>query len=103
MHDSATLLDLSVLGINAAKAVPYDEVYAVGFRGHGVLDNLRYGMARAIVENDGPQGPAAFLRCRPYVFLLCCTKLAVYGPIGTIRKLGPNTLAALNRLANGCK
>jgi hypothetical protein len=103
LHESAMLLELSVVGLNAAEAVPSDDVYAVGFHGHGVLYDISYGLARAIVENDGPQGLAAFLKQPPYKFALRYTQLPTYGADKDHPKLGPNTVIALNRLASGCK
>ena len=70
LHDSATLLELSVVGLNAAEAVPFDDVYAVGFYGHGVLYDIGNGMARAIAENDGPLRLAVFLKQAPYTIAL---------------------------------
>jgi hypothetical protein len=103
LHDSATLLELSVIGLSAVEAVPPEDVYAVGFHGHGVLYDISYGMARAIVENDGPQGLAMFLKQAPYTFALRYTQLPKYGADKDHPKLGPNTVAALNQLASGCK
>jgi hypothetical protein len=103
LHDSATLLELSVVGLIAAEAVPYDDVYAVGFYGHGVLYDIGNGMARTIVENDGPQGLAVFLKQAPYTFALHYTHLPKYGADKDHPKLGPNTVNALNQLASGCK
>jgi Putative zinc dependent peptidase (DUF5700) len=85
LHDSATLLELSVIGLNATEAVPFDDVYAVGFYGHGVLYDIGTGMARAIVENDGPQGLAAFLKLPPYRFALRYTRLPNMERIKIIR------------------
>jgi hypothetical protein len=103
LHESATLLELSVIGLNATRAVPFDDVYAVGFFGHGVLYDIRNGMARAIVESDGPQGLAAFLKLPPYRFALRYTRLPKYGADKDHPKLGPNTVNALDQLAGGCK
>ena len=103
LHDSATLLELSVIGLNTSEAVPFDDVYSVGFYGHGVLYDIGNGMARAIVENDGPQGLAGFLKQPPYKFALRYTQLPRYGADKDHPKLGPNTLKSLNQLATGCK
>ena len=102
-NNSATLLELSVVGLNATEAVPFDDVYDVGFYGHGVLYNIGYAMAKAIVENDGPQGLAAFLKLPPYKFVERYTQLPKYGTDKDHPKLGPNTVSAVNHLANGCK
>jgi len=102
IHDSATLLELSVIGLRSANAVPFDDVYDVGFLGHGVLYNIGYVMAKAIVENDGPQGLAAFLKQPPYKFVLRYTQLPAYGMNKDHPKLGLNTIDAANQLANRC-
>ena len=103
LHDSATLLELSVIGLNASNSVPSDDVYAVGFHGHGVLYDIGYGMARAITASDGPQGLAVFLKQAPYKFVLHYTELPTYGLDKDHPRLGPNTLSALKRVADGCK
>ena len=103
LHNSAMLLELSIAGLNADKAVPYDDVYAVGFHGHGVLYDIGYGIARAIVESDGPRGLAVFLKQPAYKFALRYTQLSSYGADEDHPKLGLNTVDALNRLASGCK
>ncbi len=92
-----------MVGLNAAEAVPFDDVYAVGFFGHGVLYDIGNGMARAIVENDGPQALATLLKLPPYRFELRYTQLPKYGADKDHPKLGPNTVNALNQLAGGCK
>lgn len=99
---SVTLLELSVVGLSAADPTPYDDVYEVGFLGHGVLYSIGYAMAKAIVENDGPQGLAAFLKLPSYKFLLRYTQLPKYGTDKDHPKLGPNTVRAINQMANGC-
>lgn len=100
---SDTLLEMSVISLNTVEPVPYDDLYDVGFLGHGVLYNIGYVMARAIVESDGPQGLAALLRKPPYNFVLRYTQLAAYGKDKDHPRLGPNTLDAATRLANACK
>ena len=60
-------------------------------------------MARAIAENDGPQGLAIFLKQPSYKFALRYTQLPKYGADKDHPKLGPNTVKALNRVAAGCK
>ena len=103
LKDSATLLELSIVGLHASEAVPFDDVYSVGFYGHGVLYDIGDGMARAVVENDGPQGLASFLTRPPYQFVLRYTQLPKYGIDKDHPRLGPNTMKSLNQLANGCK
>lgn len=103
LHESATLLELSVIGLTATNRVSADDVYAVGFYGHGVLYDLGNGMARAIAETDGPQGLAAFLKQPPYKFVLRYTQLPTYGVDKDHPKLGLNTMNALSRVASGCR
>jgi len=102
IHNSAALLELSVLGLSAPVSVPYDDVYEVGFLGHAVLYNIGYVMAKAIAEADGPQGLAAFLSRPSYMFAIRYSKLVKYGTNKEYPKLGPNTMAAANQLAKGC-
>ncbi|WP_220399097.1 DUF5700 domain-containing putative Zn-dependent protease [Granulicella sp. WH15] len=103
INNSATLLELSVAGLNATEAVPYDDIYDVGFYGHGELYNIGYVMAKSIVEDDGPDGLAAFLKLPPYKFVLRYTQLPQYGMDKDHPKLGPNTVNAADLLARGCK
>jgi len=103
INNSATLLELSVAGLNASEAVSFDDVYDVGFYGHGELYNIGYVMAKSIVENDGPKGLAAFLKQPPYKFVLRYTQLPKYGMDKDHPKLGPNTVNAADLLARGCK
>ena len=56
VRTSASLLEMSVLSINAPHAMSFDDVYEVGFFGHGILYNVGYVMAKAIADQDGPQG-----------------------------------------------
>jgi len=103
IHNTATLLELSVDGLRAADAVSFDDVYDVDFFGHGVLYSLGYVMAKAIAEDDGQQGLAAYLKQPSYKFVLHYTQLPKYGTDKGHPKLGPNTIAAANQLAGGCK
>lgn len=103
IQNSVTLLEMSFIGLNASKPVPYDEMYAVDFLGHGVVYNIAYVMAKAIVAQDGPQGLAAFLKQPTYKFALRYIQLPAYGMDKDHPKLGPNTIDAVNQLANGCK
>ena len=102
IRTSVTLLDLSVTGLEIADAMPFDDIYAVGFLGHGVLYDIGLVMAKAIAEEDGPQGLAAFLEQPPYRFVLHYTQLAKYGADAEHPKLGPNTIGAAQRLNSGC-
>jgi hypothetical protein len=94
---------MSVAALNAPKPVPYDDLYDVGFLGHGVLYNIAYVMARDIVEGDGPQRLTALLTLPSYKFVLSYTRLATYGTDKDHPRLGPNTIAVAKRIADGCK
>jgi hypothetical protein len=89
-QNSVKLLDLSVLGLRADPALPYSDVYAVDFLGHGVLYNIGYLMAKAVAEQDGPQQLATSLKQPPYQFILRYTQLTKYGADGSHPKLGPH-------------
>ena len=103
LGESATLLELATIGLNTSASVRCEDVYAVGFLGHGVLYDIGYGMAKAIVNNDGPQGLAHFLNQPPYLFTMRYTELPTYGRDKDHPRLGPNTLHALQALADGCQ
>ena len=102
-QNSASLLEMSILSLSADHPMPYDDVYAVGFYGHGILYNIAYVMAKAIADNDGPQGLAAYLKRPPYRFVVRYTQLPKYGMDKDHPRLGSNTLLAASRLASGCK
>jgi hypothetical protein len=51
-----TLLELSVVGLQAKISVPYDDVYSLGFYVPEPLYKVGYVMAKAISTDDGPQG-----------------------------------------------
>jgi len=101
IHDSATLLEMSVTGLKSANAVSYDDVYDVGFLGTASLYNIGYVMAKAIVENDARK-PRGIPQTAPYKFVLRYTQLPAYGMDKDHPTLGPNTIDAANQLANGC-
>jgi hypothetical protein len=60
-------------------------------------------MARDIVESGGPQRLTALLKQPSYNFVLAYTQLATYGADKDHPRLGPNTIAAAKRIADGCK
>lgn len=101
-HWGASLLEMSVLSFEAKDAISYDDAYSVGFFGHGVLYSVAYVMAKAIADQEGPQGLTAYLKRPPYEFVLGYTKLAAYGKDKDHPVLGPNTISAAEQLANGC-
>jgi len=103
VSSSALLLEMSVLSLSADNPMPYDDVYDVGFYGHGTLYDIAYVMATDIVESDGPQGLAAYLKQPAYRFVARYTQLPKYGADKDHPRLGPKTLAAANRIASGCK
>jgi hypothetical protein len=103
VRDSLTLLELSVAGLNTNDSVPFDDVYALGFYGRSTLYNIGYVISKAISDNDGAQGLAAYLKRPGYEFALHYAKLPKYGADADHPKLGPNTIAQLARLSNGCK
>ncbi|HVZ84703.1 MAG TPA: DUF5700 domain-containing putative Zn-dependent protease [Terracidiphilus sp.] len=103
IRTSGTLLEMSVISLNTAEPVSYDDLYDVGFLGHGVLYNIAYVMAKDIAESDGPQGLAALLKKPPYNFVLRYTQLAAYGADKDHPRLGPNTIAAAMHLAHACR
>jgi len=103
VNTSDTLLEMSVAALNSPEPVPYDDLYDVGFLGHGVLYNIAYVMARDIVESGGPQRLTALLKQPSYNFVLAYTQLATYGADKDHPRLGPNTIAAAKRIADGCK
>jgi Putative zinc dependent peptidase (DUF5700) len=78
VRTSASLLDMSVAALGAADPVPFDNVYDVGFLGHGELYGIGYAMATAIVDSDGPQGLVTLLEQPPNRFVLRYTELAAY-------------------------
>ena len=102
MGNSRTLLELSVTGLEAPKPVPYENVYALGFYSPEILYKLGYAMARAIAVDESPQALAAFLRQPGYKFAAHYVGLPAYGKDELHPKLGPNVLAAIERLNGGC-
>ena len=98
-----TVLELSVIGLQAKKPVPYDDIYALGFYVPEPLYKVGYVMAKAIAIDEGPQGLAAFLKRPGYTFAQHYTALPRYGKDRDHPKLGPNTLDAIQLLASGCK
>ena len=98
-----TLLELSVVGLQAKTAVPYDDVYALGFYVPEPLYKVGYVMAKAIAVDGGPGGLAALLDRPGYEFARRYVALPLYGKDREHPPLGPNTLDAIQRLASGCK
>lgn len=103
MNTSAYLLEMSFASLAATRPVPYDEVYNVGFFGHSILYNVAYAMAKAIDDVDGPKGLAAFAKRPAYAFVRRYTQLSAYGKDSMHPLIGPNTAAALDLVAGGCR
>ena len=97
-----TLLELSVVGLQAKTPVPFDDVYALGFYVPEPLYKVGYVMAKAIATDEGPQGLAAFLNQPGYSFVERYAALPRYGKDRDHPPLGPNTLAAVRMLKAGC-
>jgi hypothetical protein len=98
-----TLLELSVIGLQARIPVPYDDVYSLGFYVPEPLYTVGYVMAKAISSDDGRQGLAAFLKQPGYLFARRYTQLPLYGKDRAHPALGQNTLNAITLLESGCK
>lgn len=99
---SASLLEMSVIALEANPGMDYDDVYDVGFYGHGVLYNIGYVMAKGIADQDGPQGLATYLQRPATAFVRRYTELELYGKDSDHPLLGRNTLDALNRWPSSC-
>ncbi len=99
---STTLLELSVIGLNAPQPVPYDDVYALGFYVPEILYKLGYVMSRAIAVDQGPPALTAALGHPGNAFAARYLALPLYGKDKDHPKLGPNTVAAIERLQAGC-
>jgi len=97
-----TLLELSVVGLEASKPVPYDDVYALGFYVPEPLYGVGYVMAKAIATDEGAQALAGFLKRPGYAFTQHYMMLPRYGQDREHPKLGPHTAEAVQLLASGC-
>lgn len=100
---SASLLEMSVDALNATQPMSYDDVYAVGFYGHGILYMIATRMVEDIVKEHGPAGVIALLRQPSDAFILGYTHLRAYGADADHPKLGPATIRAAEALAAGCR
>ena len=98
-----TLLELSVVGLEAPHPVPFDEVYNLGFFVPEPLYKVGYVMARAIASDEGAQALAAFVNKPGYRFARHYTDLPLYGKDHAHPKLGPNTIDAIKLLESGCR
>ncbi|MFT4114337.1 DUF5700 domain-containing putative Zn-dependent protease [Silvibacterium sp.] len=99
---SASLLEMSVSALNAPHPMPLDDVYAVGFYGHGLLYDIGYVMARDIVAQDGPEGLTKLLETSPGAFITTYTELPKYGQDKDHPALGAQTILAAKQISKGC-
>lgn len=97
-----TLMEMSAASFLAKAPVPYDDVYAVDFYGHGALYNVGYAMAKAIVDDQSAAGLATFLARPSYAFIQAYTRVPAYGKDAQHPLLGPNTRAALKLVTEHC-
>ena len=102
LSNDVTLLELSITGLNAAVPVPFDDVYALGFYVPEPEYKLGYVMAKAIATDQGDGVITALLKQPPYTFVASYLSLPKYGKDVDHPELGPNTIAAVNRLKTGC-
>ncbi len=101
--DTVTLLEMSVLALSAPDPALYNKVYRVDFLGHGELYNTGYAMAKALAQAEGPPGIIQSLQEPAYKFVLRYAALPLYGKDQDHPLLGPHTIAAAKRIANGCR
>lgn len=102
LGNSVTLLELSILGLDAPNPVPFDDVYALGFYVPEIEYKLGYTMAKAIAADGGDQAITALLNQPSYAFTNAYTTLPKYGKDNEHPRLGPNTIVAVKRLQSGC-
>jgi hypothetical protein len=103
LSDHATLLELSVTGLEAPKPVPFEDIYALDFYVPEPLYKLGYAMAKAIATDLGPSTLTALLKEPGYRFVRRYLDLPAYGKDAQHPKLGANTIDAVETLASGCK
>ena len=94
---------MSINALGESTSLSFEDVYEVGFLGHGVLYGVGYVMARDIADSGGTQAIVDLLKEPSYMFILRYAELAKYGIDDAYPKLGSNTVAAARRLAAGCK
>ena len=99
----ATLLDLSVTGIEAPEAVPYERIYDLDFYVPEPLYKLGYVMAKAIVADRGAAALAELLSKPGYAFASAYLDLPKYDQDFDHPHLGANTREAVARLSRGCE
>jgi hypothetical protein len=95
---SVTLLEMSSHAL-AARAVAYDDIYALGFYGDEILYALGYVMAKAIEREQGPGTIAALIRDPTGArFVSAYRQLKGYGKSADAPALGPKTIALGQRM-----
>lgn len=98
----ATLLDLSVTGIEAPEPVPYERIYDLDFYVPEPLYKLGYVMAKAIVADRGAAALADLLSKPGYAFASAYLDLPKYGQDFDHPHLGANTREVVAWLSRGC-
>lgn len=96
---SATLLELSVHGLNTGAQVSYENIYELGFYGDEVLYALGYVMARAIAAEEGKTAIADLTGRPGALFVQRYRKLKSYGKSDAVPQLYPETLRSADQLA----
>lgn len=94
----ATLLEMSVISLQAPQPPSYDDVYELGFFVPEPLYALGYVMARAIQKAGGDAALARHATLPGHRFVQAYAGLPKYGKDRDHPELGPNTLAAVARI-----
>ena len=103
VHNGTILLDMSLDALEARNRLSFDDIYPIGFLGHGALYGVGYVMARDLANDSGRQAIIDLLREPPETFVLRYTQLAKYGIDDDHPALGKSTVAAARRLADACR
>jgi hypothetical protein len=89
MAAHATLLEMSLAAITGPEAVPFDDVYAVGFYSPAPLYALGEAMARAIANADGDRAVSSYFTQPPEAFVRRYIELSdAAPPTAKLAKLG---------------
>jgi len=94
----ATLLEMSVISLQAPQPPNYSDVYELGFFVPEPLYALGYVMAQAIQKAGGDAALAQHATLPGYRFVQAYAGLPNYGKDRDHLKLGTNTLAAVSRI-----
>jgi hypothetical protein len=103
VHNGTILLDMSLDALEARNRLTFDDIYPIGFLGHGALYGVGYVMARDLVNDNGSQAIIGLLREPPETFVLRYAQLAKYGIDDDHPALGKSTVAAARSLAVACR